>query len=206
MNILVIDDDRLTYAEPVIWGLRCESHDVMWCRNVRDVKYGWWEFTPRRLLLAKRGKVPNRVLERLERLTNQRFPTEELLECQIEEALDKRDFKKYGKFLIEKAWQDPLKPKPDCVLLDMMMPAEEYYTQGETNDWKETGASLLRDEDLKGRIAGIPIVVVTVNRDRQLPASLQKEFSQVKAVIHKPVLACQILGRLKELLMSGEEK
>lgn len=92
-----------------------------------------------------------------------------------------------------------IKRIPDCILLDIMMPRGNAYSEVETNGGRETGLRLLADIWRKERNRKIPVIITTVRQDLNI-AELQKEFGEsIKGVVVKPTTPTEIINRLKEL-------
>jgi CheY-like chemotaxis protein len=197
MRIIIVDDDTFTHGEPLAWGLRCATHEVVQCPSVHELKCGWWEVTPEGVDRMRTARVPDRVIQALEPILTSRFETEELFELELERVLSPGMTGEYESTIKRYARQDPFEPRPDCMLLDMMMPVQNIYSLRETEDGKRTGMRILGDEDLRGRMQNVPVVVVTIDRSMVLSDSLRQAFPQVRWILHKPVLATDVLPILK---------
>jgi CheY-like chemotaxis protein len=88
-------------------------------------------------------------------------------------------------------------PKPDCILLDVMMPRGDRYSKSETEAGANTGLRLLRD--IYKQNENIPVVIISVRRDLN-KSELQKKFGDgIKEVLEKPVTPTMVVTRLDEL-------
>ncbi len=106
----------------------------------------------------------------------------EVTYCQsIEDILDKD-----GKMKV---------PRPDCILLDIMMPRGSY-SKSETDAGKDTGLRLLTDIYKKN--PNIPVVVITARGDLD-EIELRKKFGSLKNVLVKPVTPSLVVDVLREI-------
>lgn len=88
-------------------------------------------------------------------------------------------------------------PKPDLILLDIMMPQGDMYSKRETDGGKFTGLKLL--EDIQKQKPNIPVIIITVHQHLDL-AELQKEFGDtIKEILVKPITPTEVVSRIKTL-------
>ena len=194
MKILIVDDDTF-FSEPLIWRLECEGYDVVYCQYVGEVLCGWYEITAR-CLGNLREQAPASAIQKLELALGERFESQDEFSSRLAELIGRRELELYGDNIFKWAAHNPLKPKPDCILLDMMMPRGGYYGKSETRDGKYTGARLLRD--ILDRVGNIPVIVVTVLHDVDLQYKLRKDFGRVlKDILVKPVTPGIVIDKLK---------
>lgn len=88
-------------------------------------------------------------------------------------------------------------PKPDCILLDIMMPRGDRYSKQEADAGRETGLILL--EDIQREEPDVPVVIITVRQDL-IATKLQRKFGEtIKEIIVKPVTPSKVIETLKML-------
>ncbi|HNU31909.1 MAG TPA: hypothetical protein PKN00_22140 [Sedimentisphaerales bacterium] len=170
---------------------------------MNELKCGWWEITPESLMRMRGEHMPDTLLQAVEPILTTRFENEELFESAIESILHADAIVEHGATIKRCARQDPFEPEPDCMLLDVMMPVESHYSLRETEDGKRTGLRALDDEDLRDKMRTLPVVVVTIDCSIILSDSFRQAFPQVRWVLHKPVLATDILPILKVIKKLG---
>lgn len=87
------------------------------------------------------------------------------------------------------------------IVLDIIMPPEEYYTLEETNGGTTTGLRLLKD--IREKYPDIPIMIISIRR-RQKSENLLKLY-KVKEYLEKPISTAEIAIAIK-LILSQYEK
>ena len=90
--------------------------------------------------------------------------------------------------------------KPDCVILDIMMPWGAKYSSEETANGKQTGLRLL--EEIARVEPSLPIIIITVREDLRTPDLKERFGAQVEEVLVKPVVPTKVLDVL-ELVFPG---
>jgi CheY-like chemotaxis protein len=112
----------------------------------------------------------------------------EVTYCQsIEDVLDEK-----GKMKI---------PRPDCILLDIMMPRSNRYSKSETDAGKNTGLRLLAD--IQKETANIPVIIITILDNLNI-AELQMKFSTLKDVLIKPVTPTVVIETIRRFLPGND--
>jgi DNA-binding response OmpR family regulator len=95
-------------------------------------------------------------------------------------------------------------PKPDCIILDVMMPSGRFYHYVETNAGRETGLRLLKDT--REKLCDVPIIIVTVRLDLSL-TDLQDTFDKrIKAILTKPVTPSEVIETVERILSPPKPK
>lgn len=87
-------------------------------------------------------------------------------------------------------------PKPDCILLDIMMPSGDRYNKRETDAGKDTGSRLL--EDLQREVLNTPVIIITIRTDLD-EDEVRKRFKSVKKVLVKPVTPTEVAEVIKNV-------
>lgn len=87
--------------------------------------------------------------------------------------------------------------KPDCVVLDIMMPHGEIFTRRETNGGARTGLRLL--EIIHREWPDVPVIIVTVRDDLSLYELQEKYGDNIKAILVKPVTPTEVVEMLDEI-------
>ena len=88
-------------------------------------------------------------------------------------------------------------PIPDCIILDIMMPGGDTYTNQETDAGEQTGLRLL--EDIQKQLPSIPVIIVTVHNDLSFE-DLGKRFGNIVGVILvKPVTPTEVIEAINNL-------
>jgi CheY-like chemotaxis protein len=87
--------------------------------------------------------------------------------------------------------------RPDCIILDVMMPWGRKYSPEDTNHGKSTGLRIL--QDIYKAEADIPLIVVTVRSDLNVVDLREKYCKSVKAVLVKPAMPSEVLRVLSEI-------
>jgi DNA-binding response OmpR family regulator len=91
--------------------------------------------------------------------------------------------------------------RPDCMIVDIMLPSGDIYTSEQTHSGKDTGLLLIRD--LRKTFPDVPVVVVTV-RDDISPQVLQADWDIANSwVVVKPVTPSEV-ARLLAKVLAGE--
>jgi CheY-like chemotaxis protein len=88
--------------------------------------------------------------------------------------------------------------KIDIIILDIIMPPEEYYSLQETNGGTATGLRLL--EDIRKEFPEIPIMIVSIRRKEMLEDLLSR--LNIVKYLEKPVLAYHLVSAIKDALSS----
>jgi len=88
-------------------------------------------------------------------------------------------------------------PRPDCILLDIMMPRGSRYSKHETEAGKRTGLKLL--EDLQKKKLNISIIVITVRNNLSLHELQEKYGDNIKVILVKPATPTQVITEIKIL-------
>lgn len=83
------------------------------------------------------------------------------------------------------------------IILDIIMPPEDYYTLEETNGGSTTGLRLLKD--IRIEFATIPVMIVSIRR-RKVIDDLVKEFNVVE-YLEKPISTAEIAKSIKRILI-----
>lgn len=83
----------------------------------------------------------------------------------------------------------------DAVILDIMMPFEDYSTAEDAGSGRFTGVLVLRD--IRERLGDIPVLVVSAHNKAEITPKLQDV-----EILEKPVSARQVAEKLKQLLGS----
>ena len=94
-----------------------------------------------------------------------------------------------------------LEPKPDCILLDMMMGRGDRYTKKETDSGGHTGMVILRD--IERRIGKVPVIVLTVRNEEDFHLELRKRFDTIRRILVKPVTPTQVVSTLASVFGTG---
>lgn len=94
--------------------------------------------------------------------------------------------------------------RPDCIILDMMMPRGNRYSATETDCGRSTGLRVLQDIAQSGLY--IPTIVVTVRCDLDLVDLSKRYASCVKAILAKPVTPTRILKCLERIFPDRKTK
>ena len=89
-------------------------------------------------------------------------------------------------------------PRPDCILLDIMMPRGDRYGKRETDSGRDTGLKLLKD--IQEKEPDIPVIVVTVRNDLSLHELQENYGDNIKAILVKPVTPTQVVDTLRRAL------
>lgn len=85
--------------------------------------------------------------------------------------------------------------RPDCIILDILMPRGSRYSKRETDGGRSTGLKLL--EDIQKKYSKIPVIVVTVCQNLNI-IDLKKKFGEaVKKVLVKPVTPTDVINAIK---------
>ena len=195
MRILVVDDDRV-FTEPLVWRLQQEGHDVVYCQTVSEALDGWFELTEQSLESLRGEGLPNAVFSRFGGVTGLRCRTMETLAARITGLLGSEDVTLYMAKIERFAHQDPLVPKPDCIVLDLMMPRDVRYTKRETDSGRSTGMAVLRD--ILKRTGSVPVVVMTVRAEPECHIEVRKRFKEVKPILVKPVTPTEVLAGIDD--------
>jgi DNA-binding NtrC family response regulator len=84
----------------------------------------------------------------------------------------------------------------DIIILDIIMPPDDFYTIQETNGGTTTGLRLLAD--IRKEFPNIPIMIVSIRRQPMNPEILVK-FNIFK-YLEKPISASHIVEAIKDYL------
>ncbi len=197
MKILVIDDDRL-FTEPLVWRLEREGHDVTYCQSVDEVLDGWFELTGRSLEALAHSGLSDAALGTLRRIAFERTPTRERLRERLADVLSRAEIDEYTTPIEKHAQHSALAPRPDLIILDLMMPRGTRYSKEETDGGRGTGMRLLGD--ILKRIDRVPVIVLTVRNDADVQMGLQKRHAEVvKKILTKPTTPSQVILVVEEL-------
>ena len=197
MRILVIDDDRV-FTEPLIWSLKREGYEVAYCQRVSEVLNGWFEIYEESMIKLNEKGVPLFFIKELEMMVEERFDTEEEFGTYLKETIGMKWLEEYESLIFEEARRNALDPKPDCVILDIMMPRGRYYSREEVGVSRMTGIRLL--EDIVRRIGEITTILITVRNEPELHKKLTEQYAGiVKEILVKPVRPSTVIEKLKEV-------
>ena len=87
----------------------------------------------------------------------------------------------------------------DLILLDIIMPPEDYYTLEETNGGIGTGFRLL--QDIREVVKDIPIIIVSIRR-KNVVEELLKKYN-IRKFLEKPLSTPQMITEIKNLFSLG---
>jgi CheY-like chemotaxis protein len=82
------------------------------------------------------------------------------------------------------------------IILDIIMPPEDYYTLEETNGGSTTGLRLLKDIRLE--FTNIPVMIVSIKR-RKMIDDLLKEYNVVE-YLEKPISTAEIAFSINRII------
>ena len=94
--------------------------------------------------------------------------------------------------------------RPDCIILDIMMPRGERYGKGETRAGKWTGLRLL--EDIKNCAPDVPVIIVTVLTELTLHGVQRAHGEIVKGLLTKPVGPSAVVNAIKVVSGADDRK
>lgn len=201
MRLLVIDDDKV-FTEPLVWLLERAKHTVVYCQEIGEVLDGWYEINAELLDALRNKGTSNSCIKALESLVGERFRTRDEFARYLTGTVDEIELAEHDSFIFKESYRSALEPKPDCILLDIMMPCGDYYSKQEVGMSKATGARLLRD--IVERIGVVPVVVVTVRNVAELHSKLREEYQGIlQEIIVKPVTPVVVMKRL-EIIFPGQ--
>jgi DNA-binding NarL/FixJ family response regulator len=89
--------------------------------------------------------------------------------------------------------------RPDCLIIDIMMPRGDIYSKEQANSGSDTGIYLLRD--LQKAYPNVPVIVVTVRDDLSVEVLKEKHSVTVRKVLRKPVAPSRVAGVVAEELL-----
>jgi DNA-binding NtrC family response regulator len=84
----------------------------------------------------------------------------------------------------------------DIVILDIIMPPEDYYSIDETAGGTTTGLRLL--QDIRTGHSNLPIIIVSIKRTETADSAVEKY--SVAEYLEKPVEALEIADAIKNVL------
>lgn len=84
----------------------------------------------------------------------------------------------------------------DLIILDIIMPYENYYTKEETNGGSCTGLSILKD--IRKEFKDIPIIIVSIHRRKNAKGILE-EYRIIK-YLEKPINTSHLIAAIKDIV------
>lgn len=199
MRVLVIDEDR-AFTQPLLWRLAKEGHKVVYCQTVDEAISGWHELDAEAIGSLKQVGVPDVILEAVESALGRRFASRARFMKYLADVLSDEQRASHAGKIAESAQKLAFVPRPDCILLDIMMPRGEQYSKRETDAGRDTGIVMLRDIE---RLApGVPVIVITVRDDDELRSKLAAHEC-VRSVLVKPVTPSEVVAVLAEIVPSA---
>lgn len=89
----------------------------------------------------------------------------------------------------------------DLIILDIIMPPEEYYSLDDTNGGTSTGINLLKE--IRDRYKSIPIIIVSVRRLEAADEEIETTYD-VADYLEKPVSAFDVVNAIKRVLRNKQ--
>ena len=114
----------------------------------------------------------------------------EVIHCQsVDDVLDE-----------EGKWRSP---KPDFILLDIMIPHNNRYDKRETGGGNNAGLRLL--EDIRKEDPDIPVVVITAYQHLNMNELKGKYGDSIKEILVKPVTSTRVIETLRKLFVKNND-
>ncbi len=88
-----------------------------------------------------------------------------------------------------------VKKEIDLIILDIIIPPEDYYLLEDTNGGTTTGLKIL--EDIRKEENAIPIMIVSIKR-KQMKDEMLRKYNVVK-YLEKPLAAIELIKAIREI-------
>jgi CheY-like chemotaxis protein len=90
-----------------------------------------------------------------------------------------------------------LRDSIDLIVMDMIMPSEEFYTLEETDGGASTGFRLL--VDIRNRYKNIPIIILSVRRRESSDSEILSQYG-VSGYLEKPITGSELARFIKKTM------